>query len=146
MGIFSIFVDNLLVSLDPKGLYPFFTKFGVVKDVFIPNKRRKTTRSRFGFVHYDCPVATEVVVQKAVGMWCDEKVLQVKRADFGKEQQVGLKEAVNRITEQNMNQYRQSTTFRNAPLRSKSFVEIVKGKGASGETTLTVKAVEEGNG
>ncbi|GMQ07591.1 hypothetical protein CsSME_00051725 [Camellia sinensis var. sinensis] len=44
--IHTIFVDNLPESMDPKGLYNIFTNYGIVKDVFIPNKRRKLTRSR----------------------------------------------------------------------------------------------------
>ncbi|KAL7245687.1 hypothetical protein ACSBR2_000922 [Camellia fascicularis] len=56
-SVITVFVDNLPDFLDPKGLYTLFTKFGVVKDVFIPFKRRKATRSRFGFVCYDYPIA-----------------------------------------------------------------------------------------
>ncbi|KAL7193973.1 hypothetical protein ACSBR2_025584 [Camellia fascicularis] len=48
--IHTIFVDNLPESMDPKGLYNIFINYGIVKDVFISNKRRKLTRSRFGFV------------------------------------------------------------------------------------------------
>ncbi|KAL7185221.1 hypothetical protein ACSBR2_027199 [Camellia fascicularis] len=60
--IHTIFVDNLPESMDPKGLYKVFTNYGIVKDVFIPNKRRKLTRSRFGFVRYACPVAGNMAV------------------------------------------------------------------------------------
>ena len=76
--IHTIFVDNLPESMDPKGLFKVFTNFGIVKDVFIPNKRRKMTRSRFGFVHYAFPVATSMAVQKAHGLWCDNRALKVK--------------------------------------------------------------------
>ena len=55
--IVTVFVDNLPESMYPKKLFDMFSKFGVVTDVFIPNKRRKRTRSRFGFVRYDCHVA-----------------------------------------------------------------------------------------
>ncbi|KAL7263702.1 hypothetical protein ACSBR1_001793 [Camellia fascicularis] len=53
-GIFTIFVDNLPESMTPKGLFKLFTKFGIIKDVFIPMKRMKLTGSRFGFVRYGC--------------------------------------------------------------------------------------------
>ncbi|KAL7222744.1 hypothetical protein ACSBR1_024446 [Camellia fascicularis] len=85
-GLFTIFVDNLPQSMNPKELYSLFMKFGVVKDVFIPSKTRKTTRSRFGFVRFDCPVTVEVAIQKANGLWCDDKSLQVKKAEFEKPQ------------------------------------------------------------
>ncbi|KAL7250452.1 hypothetical protein ACSBR1_012461 [Camellia fascicularis] len=64
----------------PRNLYDLFTKFGVVKDVFIPQKRRKETKSRFGFVRYDCYIATNVAEQKANGLWIDDKSLSVKIA------------------------------------------------------------------
>ncbi|KAL7190747.1 hypothetical protein ACSBR2_022930 [Camellia fascicularis] len=64
-GIHTVFVDNLLESMEPKGLYTLFTNFGVVQDVFIPYKRRKMTRSRFGFVRYNCSIAACMAVQKA---------------------------------------------------------------------------------
>ncbi|KAL7264396.1 hypothetical protein ACSBR1_002365 [Camellia fascicularis] len=60
-------------SMDPKGLFTLFTNFGVVKDVFIPNKRRKMTRSRFGFVRYDCLNAASMAIQKANGLWYDNR-------------------------------------------------------------------------
>ncbi|KAL7243071.1 hypothetical protein ACSBR1_015477 [Camellia fascicularis] len=44
-------------SMDLKGLYSIFNNFGVVKDVYISFKRRKQTRSQFGFVRYDFPIA-----------------------------------------------------------------------------------------
>ncbi|KAL7230391.1 hypothetical protein ACSBR2_008807 [Camellia fascicularis] len=86
LSLQTIFVDNLPGSMDPKGLYTLFTKFGVVKDVFIPSKRRKATRSRFGFVRYDCPVAAKVAIQKANGVWCGNRSLVVKTAEFGRKQ------------------------------------------------------------
>ncbi|KAL7244223.1 hypothetical protein ACSBR1_016455 [Camellia fascicularis] len=71
--------------MNPKGLYVLFSKSGVVKDVFIPNKRR-ITQSRFDFVRYDCPIVAGVAVQKTNGIWCEDKVLKVKRAEYGNEQ------------------------------------------------------------
>ncbi|GMP54961.1 hypothetical protein CsSME_00019941 [Camellia sinensis var. sinensis] len=84
MGVITIVVDNLPWSMNQKGLFLLFSKFGVFKDVFIPNKTRKSTRSRFGFVIYDCSVVAEVVIQKANGIWCDDKELHVKKAAFEK--------------------------------------------------------------
>ncbi|KAL7218674.1 hypothetical protein ACSBR2_011857 [Camellia fascicularis] len=78
----SIFVDNIPDSMDPKGLFNLFQKFGLVKDVFILGKRMKASRSRFGFVRYDCEVAAQMAIHKADGLWCDNKALRVKRASF----------------------------------------------------------------
>ncbi|KAL7204432.1 hypothetical protein ACSBR2_017496 [Camellia fascicularis] len=85
-NIHTVFVDEIPESMNPKGLYTLFTNFGIVKDAFIPNKKRKVTNSRIGFVRYDCPVAAEMAIQKMNGTWCDDKFLKVKRIDFGKEQ------------------------------------------------------------
>ncbi|KAL7225058.1 hypothetical protein ACSBR1_020363 [Camellia fascicularis] len=50
-----------------KGLYTIFSNYGVVMDVFIPNKTRKMTRSRFGFVKY-LLCSCGLVVQKENGL------------------------------------------------------------------------------
>ncbi|KAL7194530.1 hypothetical protein ACSBR1_034872 [Camellia fascicularis] len=84
--IHTVFVDNLPESLDPKGLCTLFSKFGVVVDVYIPNKRRKVTSSQFGFVRYNCPVAAGMAIQKAHGTWCDNCEIKVKMAEFSKAQ------------------------------------------------------------
>ncbi|KAL7180431.1 hypothetical protein ACSBR1_043600 [Camellia fascicularis] len=86
--IVTIFVDNIPDSM-PKGLFNLFRKFGLVNDVFIPGKRRKTSRSRFGFVRYGCEVSAGIAIQKADGLWCDNKELRVKRAEFQKPQRAG---------------------------------------------------------
>ncbi|KAL7215691.1 hypothetical protein ACSBR1_027776 [Camellia fascicularis] len=68
--------------MDPKTLFKLFSKFGIVKDVFIPQKRRKVTNTRFGFVKYDCSVAANVAVTKANGLWVEDKEIQVKMAEY----------------------------------------------------------------
>ncbi|XP_028115038.1 serine/arginine-rich splicing factor SC35-like [Camellia sinensis] len=83
-GVVTIFVDEIPNSMTPKCLFALFNNFGVVKDAFIPSKRRKATGSRFGFVRYDYKVAAEMAVQKANGLWCDNKALKVKKAEFKK--------------------------------------------------------------
>ncbi|KAL7197887.1 hypothetical protein ACSBR2_020416 [Camellia fascicularis] len=78
-SVFTIFVDNIPNSVNPKGLHNLFTKFGVVKDVFIPNKRRRITNTRFGFVRFDCKVEANVAVQKGNGLWVDDKAIEGRR-------------------------------------------------------------------
>ncbi|KAL7161623.1 hypothetical protein ACSBR2_042151 [Camellia fascicularis] len=84
-GLFTLFVDNIPEAMNPKRLYGLFSKFGIVKDVFIPMKKRKaTTGSKFGFVRYDCSVAAEIAVPKANGLWCEDKELKVKGVVYEK--------------------------------------------------------------
>ncbi|KAL7177286.1 hypothetical protein ACSBR2_030605 [Camellia fascicularis] len=125
-GIHTVFVDDLPEALNPKGLFSLFSKFGVVKDVFIPTKRRKATRSRFGFVRFDCPVAAGVAIQKTNGVWCDSKILKVKKANFGKEQV--LKETYNPAK------------------RRCTYAEVVKGDALTKGKELKVQAEEYGIG
>ncbi|GMP53418.1 hypothetical protein CsSME_00018873 [Camellia sinensis var. sinensis] len=116
--------------MNPKGLFSLFSKFGVVKDVFIPTKRRKATRSRFGFVRFDCPVAAGVAIQKTNRVWCDNKILKVKKADFGKEQM--LKET-----------YNPTKVIREAvgePQRRCTYAEVVKGDALKKGKELKVQA------
>ncbi|KAL7210007.1 hypothetical protein ACSBR1_031558 [Camellia fascicularis] len=83
-SLFTLFVDNLPESMVPRKLHGLFNKFGVVKNVFIPHKRRKATNTRFGFVRYDCAIAADVAKQKANGLWVDDKSLSVKVAEYSK--------------------------------------------------------------
>ncbi|KAL7240508.1 hypothetical protein ACSBR2_006205 [Camellia fascicularis] len=85
-GLFTLFVDNLPEVMNPKSMYTLFTKFGVVRDVFIPNKRRAATKIRLGFVRFDCPVAAQIAEQKENGLWIDNKALAVKSVEYEKEQ------------------------------------------------------------
>ncbi|KAL7216521.1 hypothetical protein ACSBR1_028463 [Camellia fascicularis] len=50
------------------------------------HKRRKSTNTRFGFVRFDCQVTANVAVQKANGLWVDDRALEVKSADYGKDE------------------------------------------------------------
>ncbi|KAL7162427.1 hypothetical protein ACSBR2_042838 [Camellia fascicularis] len=75
--------------MDPKGLFNLFEKFGVIKDIFIPQKRRRNTNTRFGFVRYSCEVVAKVAVQKAHGLWVDDKKLFVKFAAFERNREQG---------------------------------------------------------
>ncbi|KAL7213565.1 hypothetical protein ACSBR2_016149 [Camellia fascicularis] len=81
-GLFTVFVDNLPQTMDVRSLFKLFTKFGIVKDVFIPFKRRVVTKSRFGFVRFDCSVAADIAIQKANGQLVDDRVLEVKNAIY----------------------------------------------------------------
>ncbi|KAL7208468.1 hypothetical protein ACSBR1_030253 [Camellia fascicularis] len=61
-GLFTVFVDKLPLAMDAKSLFNLFTKFRIMKDVFIPAKRRIVTNSRFGFVRFDCHVAADIAI------------------------------------------------------------------------------------
>ncbi|XP_028122037.1 polyadenylate-binding protein 5-like [Camellia sinensis] len=124
-SFFTVFVDNIPRSVNPKGLYNIFSKFGVMNDVFIPQKRRKLTNMRFGFVRFDCPVAATVAVQRANGLWVDDTAIEVKRAAFGKEKEGRSRVGVSTV--------------------QKSYAEAVVGQNNAQNDSLTLKAEEIGN-
>ncbi|CAL5372613.1 unnamed protein product [Camellia sinensis] len=138
-----IFVDDIPDSMDPRRMHSLFSNFGVVRDVFIPFKRRKTTHIRFGFVNYDCPVAANMAVQKIDGLWCDDKALKVKLAEFGKEV-VGKQRSAHPIYgRQFKSKSIAASVMQNG---NKSYAQVVKEGGSSSKPTITIMATEEGNG
>ncbi|GMP56127.1 hypothetical protein CsSME_00020715 [Camellia sinensis var. sinensis] len=142
--IHTVFVDNLPETLDPKGLFSLFSKFGVVMDVYIPIKRRKATSSRFGFVRYNCPVAAKVAIQKAHGTWCDNHEIKVKMAEFSKAQS---KHGQQRVLQRGVG----NTTHRNhvsmPSIRNtvQSYADVVTGTRTATDEMIVVKAEEYGN-
>ncbi|KAL7172767.1 hypothetical protein ACSBR2_032274 [Camellia fascicularis] len=145
-GLFTIFADDLPNSMDPKRLFSMFGKFGVVKDVFIPAKRRKGTGTRFGFVRYDCRVAADMAIQKADGLWCENKALRVKKADYQKgewkvERAVNRGEAwMGRTSQKVLPQIGLKTQGR------RSYAEVVQNDTIAEKKRIVVKVREVGNG
>ncbi|KAH7852391.1 hypothetical protein Vadar_024282 [Vaccinium darrowii] len=82
--LFTLFVDNIPDKLDQSWLVTTFSKFGIVKDAFIPAKKSRRG-SRFGFVRYDCSVSAGVAVHRANGMRIWNYKLHVKMASFDPE-------------------------------------------------------------
>ncbi|KAF5934418.1 hypothetical protein HYC85_030589 [Camellia sinensis] len=145
-GLFPIFVDELPDSMTPRSLFTLFNNFGVVKDAFILAKRRKATGSRFGFVRYDCKVAAKMAVLKTDGLWCDNKALKVKKAEF-KKGEIKQPGTVTRGNDRMMQ--RQQRGFVQQMMESvgrRSFAKVVQNGGSVGKAKLTVKAYETGNG
>ncbi|KAL7171318.1 hypothetical protein ACSBR2_036050 [Camellia fascicularis] len=150
-GLFTVFVDNLPWSMSPKGFHALFTKFGVVRDVFIPNKARKATKSRFGFVRYDSQVAAAMAVQTANGVWCDDKELKVKVTAFGKDDSVKLlRKNLVVINTEGRNEKRPKPPSSRIPalgfVGQKSNAEALLDDPAKGRDNRVVYANEVGNG
>ncbi|XP_028103451.1 serine/arginine-rich splicing factor 8-like [Camellia sinensis] len=146
--MYTLFVDNLPESMDPRSMYSLFLKFGVVKDVFIPQKRRKTTNTRFGFVRFNCPVAASVAEQKGNGIWVDDKALIVHGAVHGKEKgdQMRWKQVQRRQLELRRPADKTGPTGWNQGIDGRSYVEVIKGAQPRGQHTATIKVEEVGNG
>ncbi|GMP47690.1 hypothetical protein CsSME_00015322 [Camellia sinensis var. sinensis] len=144
--LITVFVDNLPESIDPRGLFMLFNKFGVVRDVFIPNKRRRIYSTRFGFMRYDCLVAANVAIQKANGLWVDDRAIKVKEADFNSDQ----RRLVNQPTIGVTNTSKQKVAFEGGTVQNnrgvrKTFAEVLTGRREVGQSRLVVKTREVGN-
>ncbi|CAL5331326.1 unnamed protein product [Camellia sinensis] len=142
-GLFTVFVDNIPSSFDAKSLFKLFNKFGVVKDVFIPFKRRKATNSRFGFVRFDCHVASDMAVQKTNGLLVDDEILAVKYATHDRSVLSIRRPQVIR-EDFNPNRGKVTTQF----FGHKSYAEVLQGDSnmVDVKAGMTVKANEDGHG
>ncbi|KAL7170505.1 hypothetical protein ACSBR2_035388 [Camellia fascicularis] len=145
-GVFTVFVDNIPSAMDAKALFKLFSNFGIVKEAFIPYKRRQATNSRFGFVRYDCQVAAAVVVQKGNDLWVDDKVLEVNVAAYDRSnrgvQGKGKPQPSRRAPHTN------TFSGKAALVDHRSFAEVLKGviPSTAGEESIEIQAFEEGNG
>ncbi|KAL7231082.1 hypothetical protein ACSBR2_009368 [Camellia fascicularis] len=132
----TIFVDEIPESMNCKGLFTMFSNFGVIKDVYIPNKRRKATRIRFRFVRYDRSVAAGIAIQKANGVWCGDRTLKVKKTNFGRDKEptysrVAVQKSIRILT----------STGAGVGGRS-SYAEVLKGGMNVSGTNTRIKAEE----
>ncbi|CAL5380603.1 unnamed protein product [Camellia sinensis] len=145
-GIFTVFVDNIPSAMDANVLFKLFTKFGIVKDAFIPFKRRNVTNSRFGFVRYDCRIATSVAIQKANGLLVDDMMLVVKMATYNRSSSTNH----NRRKSQDARRCLNATHIRGnaAYVGHRSFAEVLKGENPveNGNSRITIQVNGEGNG
>ncbi|KAL7258635.1 hypothetical protein ACSBR1_004701 [Camellia fascicularis] len=145
--------------MNPKGIFNLFNNFGVVKDVFILTKRRKATGSRFRFVWYHGPVSTEVALQKTNGIWCEDKRLKVKMAEFNMivQRENGKEEKVMITVQRNHLGMKPDASLaigkEKCPMRprregrgQKSYAEVVSRREEQWKDAITVMVKEEGNG
>ncbi|KAL7263129.1 hypothetical protein ACSBR1_001331 [Camellia fascicularis] len=143
--LFTIFVDAIPSSMDSKMVYDIFRKFGVVKDVYIPQKRRKVRNTRFACVRYDCEVATKIAVQKANGIWVEDTQLEVKHADYGKET-LKIKDHNHPNPKGSLNIGRGQRGGWQPAIGTRSYAEVTKNTSIMGGGALIIKADEIGNG
>ncbi|KAL7214783.1 hypothetical protein ACSBR1_027047 [Camellia fascicularis] len=146
IGLSTVFVDNLPRSMDAKSLFKLFTKFGIVKDVFIPFKRRKTTNSRFGFVRYDCHVASNIAMQKANGLLVDDRVLEVKYAIHDRSTRDAHSKGWPQTNREAFGAHRGKSKL--PFIGHRSFAEVLKGdtRSMTRTTVMTIKVNEDGHG
>lgn len=109
---------------DKEGLCRLFSKYGIVKDANILEKKSKRG-SKFGFVKYDCLIAAEMAIYKANGLRVRQngnQKLFVKRANFGVEirgNEIRRKKGVQETSKQG--EIRNAKAFEDLNLGSRGF-------------------------
>lgn len=78
----TIFADNLRVGIRKVWVYNLFSKYGKIREVFIPNKRSKITNQSFGLVRFCGISEATLAIAKIHDSWCRGKKLMVKYARF----------------------------------------------------------------
>ena len=79
----TVFIDNLLQGIRKVWLYNFFSRFGKIQRVYVPNKKSKATRNQFGFLRFGNPLDALRAVKKVNGMWILGEILMPNIARFG---------------------------------------------------------------
>ncbi|GAB2275811.1 RNA recognition motif-containing protein [Dionaea muscipula] len=150
----TIFVEDLPDRMDQWAFQKMFTKFGVVKDAYIPRKMSKAGK-RFGFIRYDCMVAAKVAILKTTGLWIDDKELMVKMADFDKSKEKSMKSRGNNVKEVYGDMARKTRMIerqvRSTEQQGKrlnpigSYADVVRNAGAKEDTVSLVRGICVGN-
>ncbi|KAL7219503.1 hypothetical protein ACSBR2_012539 [Camellia fascicularis] len=84
-----------------------------------------------------------MAIQKANGLWRDDRALKVKMAKFGKEYDTKRKSIRGPLIRKVMEVNHMPTV---GYQRKQSYTEVVRGGNGATTTVRTIKAYEEGNG
>lgn len=134
--VFTLFVDNIPEARDNLWLARLFSRYGVVRDAFIPNKRSKISGSKFGFIRFSNRGDVHRAMDKLNGIWVDDKRMHVKEASFNQNSNRGDKERIVRRKEgvnkgqgqvQDVQGGNRKSSAWNTREQGKSFVEVLKG-------------------
>lgn len=81
-GHATLFVDNLPDQLRKVWVYNLFCKYEKIREIFIPNKKSKSTGRCFGFIRFEQGEEASQVAEEVNGKWVWDHQLMVKRARF----------------------------------------------------------------
>lgn len=82
----TIFVDNLPIQIRKIWVYNLFSRFGKIKDIYIPFKKSKVTGRKFGFVRFSNSEDASLAISRVDKSWRWDHLLVVKYARFLKNQ------------------------------------------------------------
>ncbi|GFY93207.1 hypothetical protein Acr_08g0016030 [Actinidia rufa] len=79
----TVFIDNLPQGIRKVWLYNFFSRFGKIQSVYVPNKKSKATGNQFGFLRFESPLDALRAVKEVNGLWIWGETLVANIARFG---------------------------------------------------------------
>ncbi|KAK9286667.1 hypothetical protein L1049_015068 [Liquidambar formosana] len=82
-NMISVLMDNLPLGMDQVYLKNIFSWYGKVWDSFIPNKKRKGSNSKFGFIRFESIEEARTAIFRLNGVAFRHLKLIVKLANFG---------------------------------------------------------------
>lgn len=88
-GNLTVFVDNLPIDIRKVWVYNLFSRYGNIRDIFIPKKRSKVSGQGFGFVRFEERKEAAQAVTNTNGIWVWNQKLMVNLARFTKEGEDG---------------------------------------------------------
>ncbi|KAI8562171.1 hypothetical protein RHMOL_Rhmol03G0014000 [Rhododendron molle] len=89
-AIFSVFVDNLPIDIRKVWIYNLFSKYGRIRDLYIPNKKSKITRNQFGFVRFGSRTEAQRAADEVNDSWVWGHKLVANMARFQSQKQQSI--------------------------------------------------------
>ncbi|KAH7857183.1 hypothetical protein Vadar_009933 [Vaccinium darrowii] len=130
----TVYVDNLSDDMDAEWLRQIFSKFGRMMDVFIPRKRSKHYKSKFGFVRFDRAEDAYEAIASLNGISIRDKKMLAKVATFGAGTGAGAFQSSHSKQEYKASKgkevdgvVKQNAVYTNSGW-DKSFADVVRGK------------------
>lgn len=84
---FSLLVLNITFRTTGDDLYPLFSKYGKVADIFIPRDRRTGVSRGFAFVRYKHADEAAKAIERMDGRTVDGREIMVKYAKYGRNEE-----------------------------------------------------------
>ncbi|KAI8570602.1 hypothetical protein RHMOL_Rhmol01G0048300 [Rhododendron molle] len=100
-------MDNLYDEIPKTWIYNLFSRFGKIRDIYIPNKRSKITGRRFCFVRFEVNREAEQAITRTAGIWVRDLKLVVKIARFMKKTEGNQDRSSNQWHEAQLNRRNQ---------------------------------------
>ena len=71
LSSFSVYVGNLPFSMTKNWIRETFKCFGDISDIFLSRKPKRTSSSRFAFVHFSSVAGAHIAIRELNGMLVD---------------------------------------------------------------------------